>query len=148
MKSFLLKPDKTPLIRFGNLPDNTFFEGKIPTGMYLAVAPSENIVILDVDVKNNKNGFQNIPDSIQIELFNTFNYQTSSGGAHFFINYTGNKILMNRATKYGLDLRIGAKNGNNGGFVRYQWHEDIRDCMHLIKDSSKQLNLWLEKLFT
>lgn len=61
MKSFLLKSDKTPLIRFSNLPNNTYFEGKIPENMHLAVAPSENIVIVDVDVKNGKDGYKNIP---------------------------------------------------------------------------------------
>lgn len=148
MKSFLLKSDKTPLIRFSNLPNNTYFEGKIPENMHLAVAPSENIVIVDVDVKNGKDGYKNIPILIQKELNNTFNYKTGSGGGHFFINYSGDKTLKNCATKEGLDLRIGAKNGNAGGYVRYQHNKDIRECTHLIKESSPELNLFLEKLFS
>ena len=138
MKSFLLKSDKTPLIRFSQLPNNTYFEGQVPSGMHLAVAPS----------KNNKNGYEHIPHLIKMELDKTFNYKTGSGGAHHFIKYTGNKTLMNRATSLGLDLRIGARNGNNGGYVRYQNNKEIRECVYLIKESSEHLNNWLEKLFS
>ena len=55
MKSFLLK-NNVPIIKWGNLLDGIFFEGEIPEGYALAVCPSENIVILDVDEKNGKSG--------------------------------------------------------------------------------------------
>lgn len=148
MKSFLLNlKTNTPIIKWSMLKNGIFYEGKVPDGYALAVCPSENIVILDVDNKNNKNGFLNIPADIFNELIETFYYSTKSGGAHFWIDYTGNEILLNTSTKYGLDLRIGAKPGNSGGYVKY-WHNvDIRQCVHLIKPSSEQLNAWLEGLF-
>jgi hypothetical protein len=146
MKTFLLKDNK-PIIKWGMLPDETYFEGTVPEGYALAVCPSDNIVILDVDVKNNKNGFNHIPEEDLKELNYTFHYNTKSGGAHYFIEYTGNKQLMNTSTKYGLDLRIGAKESNAGGYVKYHHNVDIRNCKHLIKKSSLQLNTFLESLF-
>ena len=147
MKSFPLK-NNSPILKWSLVPDNTFFEGILPEGFDLAVCPSGNIVIIDVDVKNNKNGYEYIPKNILKELNNKFYYDTKSGGRHYWIEYTGDKILMNKATKYGLDLRIGAKPGNAGGYVKYHHTVDIRKCIHLIKFSSNELNLWLEKLFS
>ena len=48
LKSFLLKDNK-PITKWGLLPDNTFFEGEVPEGYKLAISPSDNIVILDID---------------------------------------------------------------------------------------------------
>lgn len=148
MKSFLLnKATNTPTVKWSLVPNNTFFEGDVPEGYALAVAPSENYIVLDVDNKNGKNGFSNIPSKIQIELSHTFGYSTKSGGAHFWLKYTGDKVLLNTSTKYGLDLRIGAKKGNSGGYVKWHHTEDIRQCIHLIKETSLELNQWLESLF-
>lgn len=148
MKSFLLK-NNTPTIKWSLIPNNTFFEGNIPEGYTLAVCPSENIVILDIDVKNDKNGFEFIPLKILSELEETFHYSTKSGGAHYWIKYTSDKPLKNCSTKYGLDLRIGKNENtnNNGGYVKYVHTEDIRNCVHLIKESSIELNKFLESLF-
>mgnify|MGYP000449768892 CR=1 FL=1 len=149
MKSFLLNKDNKPTVSWSQIPPNTFFEGPVPEGYFLAVCPSENIVILDVDVRKNGNGFNHIPLSILSELENTFHYSTKSGGSHYFIAYSGNKPLMNKTSKFFLDLRIGKNEstGNNGGYVRYQHNKDIRECIHLIKESSPQLNNFLESLF-
>lgn len=147
MKSFLLKNNK-PIVPWGSLPDNVFFEGVVPEGYSLAVCPSGNIVILDVDNKNGKCGFNHIPSDIYFEIRETFNYETKSKGAHYWIEYTGGKTLKNTSTEYGLDLRIGAKKGNCGGYVKYHHSVDIRECVHLIKPSSENLNRWLEELFS
>jgi len=148
MKSFLLNSKtNTPTIKWSMLENGVFYEGSVPDGYSLAVCPSENIIIIDVDVKNNKNGYKNIPINHYLELDKTFCYNTGSGGKHYFIRYTGDKTLMNTSTSLGLDLRIGAKPGNAGGYVRYQHHTDIRQCIHLIKESSNELNQFLEKLF-
>jgi len=150
MKTFLLK-NGHPTIKWSMVPDNCFFEGTIPPGYDLAVCPTdEKQVILDVDCKNGKDGYSNIPHLIMIELQDTFGYKTKSGGAHYFMNYTGNKLLLNTSTQLGLDLRIGKNKttGNNGGYVKYNHTEDIRKCMHLIKPTSNNMNVWLEKLFT
>lgn len=142
MKSFLLKDGK-PIIKWGNLSQGTMFIGNVPEGFDLAISPSENIVILDVDVKKQKNGFEHIPVFILQELEKTFNYKTNSGGRHYWIKYTGNITLLNRATDYGLDLRVSDK-----GYVKYYHHKPIQECIHLIKESSIDLNKWLEKLFS
>lgn len=147
MRTFLLK-NNIPVIKWGGLPDNTFFEGEIPDGYNLAISPSGNTIIIDVDVKGNKNGFENIPHLIQMELDKTFNYKTKSGGAHYYINYSGSQLLMNRATKHGIDLRIGAKDNNAGGYAKYYHNKDIRECIDLIKNSSEHMNKWIEKLFS
>lgn len=147
MKSFLLNKDNKPIVKWSLVSDNIFFEGVIPEGYTLAVAPSDNYIVLDVDNKNSKNGFLNIPDKHFLELEKTFNYYTKSGGKHYWVKYTGNKVLLNTSTKWALDLRVGAKPSNAGGYVRYYHHADIRHCIHLIKESSNELNIWLESLF-
>ncbi len=150
MKSFLLKSGH-PTIKFSLLPDNTFYEGTIPEGFDLAICPTnEKQIILDVDVKNGKDGYSNIPMLIMLELQNTFNYKTKSGGAHFFLNYTGNKVLLNTSTALGLDLRIGANKvtKNAGGYVKYNGSISAKEIEPLIKLTSPELNIWLEKLFS
>ena len=148
MKSFLLKSN-VPIVKWGLIPDNTFFQGIVPDGYDLAVCPSGSYVILDVDVKDDKNGFNHIPEEDLKELNYSFHYNTKSGGAHYWLDYTGNKVLLNKSTSLGLDLRIGKneKTGNNGGYVKYRYNKDIRECTHLIKKTGKELNEFLEKLF-
>ena len=148
MKSFLLK-NNIPIVKWGLIPDNTFFQGIVPDGYDLAVCPSGSYVILDVDVKDGKNGFNHIPEEDLKELNYSFHYNTKSGGAHYWLDYTGNKVLLNKSTSLGLDLRIGKneKTGNNGGYVKYRYNKDIRECTHLIKKTGKELNEFLEKLF-
>lgn len=146
MKSFLLKENK-PIIKWALLPDNVFYEGKIPDGYALAVCPSDSYIILDVDVKNGKNGFNHIPVNILEELNNSFHYDTKSGGRHYWLDYSGNKVLMNRATEWGLDLRV-ASGKYAKGYVKYPYTEDIRDCIHLIRKTSEVINKWLEELFS
>ncbi len=148
MKSFLLNSSNKPTILWSQLEDGIFFEGDVPENYSLAVCPGKYIV-LDVDNKSKENnGFNHIPISILGELENTFNYKTKSGnGRHYWLLYLGNKTLMNTSTKYFLDLRVGSKGSNNGGYVKYHHNVDIRQCIHLIKETSLELNLWLEKLF-
>mgnify|MGYP003597555947 CR=1 FL=1 len=148
MKSFLLNSDYKPIIQWGKLPKNVYFQGAIPGGMHLACSPSDNIVIVDIDKKLGKNGFEHIPLHIFKELESSFYYNTKSGGAHCFIKYTGNKILKNMSTEKGIDLRIAAKGTNCGGYVRWQGNIRPEECLHLIKESSKDLNVWLENLFS
>jgi hypothetical protein len=149
MKTFLLNKENKPNIPWGNLSDETYFIGEVPEGWSLAISPgNSNIIIVDVDNKNGKNGFLNIPDKQFLELEKTFNYYTKSGGKHYFLRYSGDKILMNTSTKLGLDLRIGSKANNAGGYVKYHHNQPIEHCVHLIKESSEELNKWLESLFT
>ena len=129
------------------LKDNIFYKGEIPENYHLAVSPSPGMVIIDIDKKNNKNGYLHIPEHLRKELNNTYWYHTKSGGAHVFVNYTGDKILKNCSTKFGIDLRISGDKYNCGGYVRYNGDIRPEECIHLIKDSSKELNTWLEKLF-
>ena len=151
MKSFLLYKN-SPTIKFSLLPDGVFYQGDLPGKDYdLAICPTnERQIILDVDVKNKKNGYDFIPKDVYLELGETFYYDTKSGGRHYFLNYTGDKILKNCATKYGLDLRIGAnsKTKNAGGYVRYNGAINPQEIEPLIKPSSSLLNTWLESLFS
>lgn len=148
MKSFLLNKDNKPIIKWGQLKDNIFYEGQVPEEFSLAVAPFGKYIVLDVDVKGDKDGFKYIPTDVLLELEMTFWYNTKSGGAHFWCLYTGNKTLMNRATKFGLDCRVGADKRSNGGYVKYNHSVDIRECIHLIKPTTSLLNEFLEKLFS
>ena len=156
MKSFLIK-DKTdtskayPIIKWGMLPDDIFFEGSIPNGYSLAVCPHQPYIIVDVDRhEGSKDGFNNIPEELKEELLHTFNYPTKHNGRHYWFYYTGTNSLLNKASGLGIDIRIGAKEDNSGGYVI--WHPrdtmDIRTKIFEINDTSKKMNLWLEKLFS
>lgn len=152
MKTFLLNKEHSPIVKWGLIPDNTFYIGDVPQGYSLALCPTnEKMVIVDIDCKEGKgNGYNNIPKHIFDELLESFHYKTGSGGMHIFLYYTGDKLLKNCATKYSIDLRIGPnrKTGNAGGYVRYQGSKPIQECTHLIKESSETLNKWLEELFS
>jgi len=144
MKSFLTLK-KTPLIKWGSLPNNTFFEGKLPEGYSLAVCPGEYIV-LDVDRHGDVNGFSNLPPLIHAELLDTYQYKTKNNGKHYWLKYTGDKVLANKASGQGIDLRVGYK-----GYVVYypaKDGDDIRKHVDEIQETSVELNLWLEKLFS
>lgn len=150
MKSFLAIK-KRPLVKWSMLPDNTWFEGKVPEGYQLCICPGKYLVI-DVDIDVDKNGFKNIPEYLKDELNNTFNYSTKRGGKHYWFENTSKKILANKTSGLGIDLRVGERKeedgrNNAGGYVVYYPNNDIRDQLHLIKSPSKELNKWLEKLF-
>ena len=150
MKSFLLR-NGTPTCKWGSIPSGYYFEGEIPEGYNLAVSPTDEYIVVDVDCKNGKDGFENIPMVILVELNESYHYNTKSGGAHYWLKYTGTGLLKNTSTKYGIDLRIGAKDGNCGGYVKY-WPAlkgyDIRNHIEEIKGTSLIMNEWLEKLFS
>jgi hypothetical protein len=141
MKSFLVK-DKKPVVRWGLLPDNVFFEGTLPEGYSLAISPSDKYIIIDVDVNDKKNGFNAIPSDILKELNSSLNYPTKNKGSHFWLNYTGEKNLPNKTSGVGIDLRT------NKGYVVWYRNDDIRDCMHLIHNTSDTMNMWIESLFS
>ena len=152
MKTFLLKNNK-PIIKWSLLPNNIFYEGSLPGPEYaLAVSPTnEKMVVVDIDCKPGKeNGYSNIPEDVFNEMLQSFHYKTKSGGMHVFLNYTGDKVLKNCATKLAIDLRIGPneKTKNSGGYVKYYHTKDIRECIHLIKPTTPLLNEFLEKLFS
>lgn len=140
MRSFLIK-DGTPIIKWGSIPSEIYFEGKVPKGYSLAINPSPPYMILDVDVKNDKNGFKYIPQHIKEELERHFNYQTKSGGRHYWIKYSGSKELKNMSTEMGLDLRT------HKGFVVWYLEEDVRKYLDCINSSSIFLNTFLETHF-
>lgn len=145
MKTFLVNQNKKPVCKWGSLKDETFFEGNIPEGYKLAFCPSKGYVVIDVDVdlKNNKNGFLNIPLNLRLELESTYNYETKRKGRHYHFKYSGTKDLGNKTSPYSIDLRVGEK-----GYCILYNNEDIRKCQYLIKETSEELNLWLEKLFS
>jgi len=149
MKSFLLH-NGTPIISWSMLPDNIFYEGKIPTGYDLAVCPHQPYIIVDIDRhEGSKDGFKNTPEHLIMELDSTFSYPTKHNGRHYWFWYTGDTTLMNKASGIGIDLRIGARDDNAGGYVK--WHPrdsmDIRNQLGKINETSEEMNIWLNKLF-
>lgn len=141
MRSFLLK-EKTPICRWGILPDGVMYKGKVPEGYNLAIVPGPEYIILDVDRHKGKDGFKHIPPNILEELEETFNYVTKNNGKHYWLKYTGNKVLGNKTSGFSSDLRT------DKGYVAY-WHtEPIEECLHLIKKTSPQMNEYLEELFS
>lgn len=141
MKSFLLR-GKQPIIKWGMLPNNVFFEGKLPEGYSLAVSPSKGYIIIDVDKHGNQDGFKNIPHNLRNELHKTLNYSTKNNGMHFWFKYSGNKPLANKASGLGIDLRT------HKGYVVWYPKQDIRECLITIKTTSQELNKWIETLFS
>ena len=142
MKSFLLK-GKRPIIRWSLLPDETYFEGPLPDGYNLAVMPSGNYIIIDVDRHGIIDGFESIPLKLFEELQNTLNYSTPSNGAHYWFKYSGDRPLANKGSGEGIDLRVGFK-----GYVVWYPPGDVRDHLDEINETSEELNKWLEKLFS
>jgi hypothetical protein len=142
MKSFLLK-GKRPIIKWSMLPDETYFEGTVPEGYSLAVMPSGNYIVIDVDRHGTVDGFENVPKNLNYEMANTLKYTTPNNGMHFWFKYSGKVNLANKSTKLGIDLRVGYK-----GYVVWYPKEDIRDCLNGISETSEQLNEWLEKTFS
>ena len=140
MKSFLCK-GKKPIIKWGMLPDNIFFEGEVPDGYKLAICPSEGYIIIDVDRHGKKDGFTNIPQHLLEELNHTLSYPTKNDGRHYWCKYSGSRNLMNKASNLGIDLRT------NRGYVIWYKENDIRSYIDEVKDTSVALNTWLETLF-
>jgi len=140
MKSFLVR-GKRPIIKWGMLPDGIFYEGEVPEGFKLAVCPTKGFVIVDVDKHGDKNGFKNLPNEIKKELKKSLTYQTKNGGRHYWIKYTGKEYLGNKASSLGIDLRT------HKGYVVWYPKRDVRDSIKEVKDSSPELNIWLESIF-
>jgi hypothetical protein len=141
MKSFLLK-DKKPIVKWSMVPDETYFEGTVPEGYGLAICPHDPYIILDIDKHGNINGFDNVPeDLLNQELFNSLYYKTKNDGCHVWLKYSGTKTLLNKTSGLGIDLRT------SKGYVKWYLPGDIRDCIHLINETSPELNTWLESLF-
>jgi hypothetical protein len=155
MKTFLLyKSTGKPVITWGCLPDNVFFKGKIPEDCDLAVCPSKDYIIIDIDNHSeDKNGFELIkllPWALQIELFDTFKYNTKNKGKHLWFKYTGDKVLLNKASGLGVDLRVSASKDSCGGYVKWHPRDTIEPTVAEImaKSTSKELNEWIESLFS
>jgi hypothetical protein len=141
MKTFLLR-GKKPICKWGMIPDETYFEGTVPEGFSLAVSPSDNYIVIDVDRHGTIDGFDNIPKRHGYEMANTLKYTTKNNGMHFWFKYSGTKPLANKASKIGIDLRT------NRGYAVWYPSDDIRDCLNGISESSPELNEWLEELFS
>lgn len=141
MRSFLLK-EKIPICKWGLVKDGTMYKGAIPDGYNLAIVPGPEYIIVDVDRHESKDGFKHIPTNILKELEETFNYTTKNNGKHYWLKYTGNRVLGNKTSGKSSDLRT------DKGYVAYWHNEPIENCLHRIKNTSEQLNNWLEESFS
>lgn len=139
MKTFLLQ-GKIPICKWSLIPDETYFEGNLPQGFGLATCPHDPYIIIDIDNHGNMIGMDNIPENLKEEIFLSLGYNTKSG-YHAWFKYSGDKPLMNKTSKKGIDLRT------SKGYVKWYLDKDIRSYIHLIKESSKELNEFLESLF-
>lgn len=142
MKTFLCR-NKKPVCKWGMLPDGVYYRGNVPEGFSLAICPSPGYVVIDVDRHGNIDGFNNIPKELEEDLINTLHYPTKNNGTHYWFKYSGDKELANKTSNQGIDLRVGGK-----GYCVFYMNEDIRDVIHLIKESSTKINTWLESLFS
>ena len=140
MKTFLLK-DKIPIIKWGRIADETYFEGNIPEGYSLAICPHKGYIVLDIDRHGEIDGFKHLPQELLPEINKTFTYDTLNKGKHIWFKYTGTKELKNRSSKLGIDLRT------EKGYVRWYMDKDIRSYIHLIQPTSPEMNNWIELLF-
>jgi len=140
MKSFLAK-NKKPIIRWTLLPEETYFEGSVPEGYSLGISPGPGYIVVDVDRHGDIDGFDNVPRRFRDELDNTLHYTTKNNGGHFWFKYSGSGYLGNKTSKLGIDLRT------DKGYVVWYIDGDIRDRMDDIKETSAELNAWLEGLF-
>jgi hypothetical protein len=140
MRSFLLKKKK-PIVKWGMIPDGVMFQGKVPEGYNLAISPHDPYIILDVDMHGDISGFDSIPENINFQLAQTLKYGTKNDGFHYWLKYTGDKKLMNKASGLGIDLRT------SKGYVVWYPKENIEDMVQYISETSPLLNEWLEKLF-
>ena len=141
MKSFLVK-GKVPICKWGMISQDVWFFGEPPEGYSLAINPHHPFVILDIDKHGEVDGHSNIPEHLKSELLeNHFKYATKSG-THIWLKYSGDKHLMNKSSKLSIDLRT------EKGYVKWYLDKDIRSYIHLIKETSKELNIWIEKLFS
>ena len=140
MKSFLLK-DKKPICKWSLVPQECYFEGEVPEGYGLAICPHDPYIILDIDRHGEVDGFDNIPEDITKELLGHFRYATKNNGSHIWLKYTGTKKLLNKTSGKGLDLRT------HNGYVKWYLDKDIRSYIHLVMDTSPELNTFLESLF-
>lgn len=153
MRTFLLK-NNSPIIKWGLLPANTMYHGKIPEGYDLAVNPHFPYIVVDVDRHGKKDGFTNLPVHLLDELDATFHYPTKNNGMHYWFEYSGDKSLSNKASNLGIDLRTGSKKFSktkwtHGGYVK--WHPrdtiSIMDVLDKINKTSLETNIWIEGLF-
>lgn len=142
MKSFLCR-GKRPIIKWSQLPDNTFFEGNVPEGFSLAIVPGKGYIVVDVDRHGDVNGFDCIPPEIQTELNNTLFYRTKNNGMHYWLKFDNTEgYLGNKGNSKGVDLRVEFK-----GYVIWYPTTDIRGEIGLIKEPSSLLKTWLFSQF-
>ena len=87
MRSFLVR-NKRPLWKWRDIPEGVMFKGEIPEGYDLAISPGPGIIIIDIDMHGEKDGYSSIPNDIIVELSYTLNYKTRGNGRHCWLRYT------------------------------------------------------------
>lgn len=149
MRSFLLKKSQ-PVCKWGMIDEGIMYKGDIPEEFDLAVAPSPGYIIIDIDNKDSKCGYDSVPKHLIKELDTTFNYKTANNGSHHWFLYSGNKLLLNKTSGLGIDLRVGPTSDSNGGYVKWHPREDElpKTAEEKALKTSKEMNKWLEKLFS
>lgn len=101
-----IKPDKTPLLKrkddFGNPIFHNVGYSKVDL---FGIVPPDDIVILDVDVKNGADGLNSLKKlSQELKLDLKVNVETPSGGLHFYCKLEGSHVKYNQKNYPGIDF--------------------------------------------
>lgn len=101
-----IKPDKTPLLKRKDDYGNPIFHNVSYSKVDLyAIVPPDDIVILDVDVKNGAQGAESLKKLCQeLKLDLSINVQTPSGGLHFYCKVEGSHVKYNQKNYPGIDF--------------------------------------------
>ena len=99
-----IKPDKTPLLKRKDDYGNPIFHNVSYSKVDLyGIVPPDDIVILDVDVKNGAQGAESLKKLCQeLKLDLSINVQTPSGGLHFYCKVEGSHVKYNQKNYPGL----------------------------------------------
>lgn len=113
---FPCNADKHPLTEHGHIDASNdrsqveLWDKAFPNALWGVHAGRSGIVVLDVDVKNGDDGFLSIGDN-WLEIPETFNYQTATGGTHYVYADDGT-VPLSGISKYrkmaGVDRRGGS----------------------------------------
>ena len=113
----LTDDSKTPYTARGHLDATRdpgvieeWFNYKFPNAVVGVAAGVSGLVILDVDCKNGKDGFQDLDDNFY-DIPATYDYETVNGGSHYVYS-APDGVVLNGVAKYrrmpGVDRRAGS----------------------------------------
>lgn len=125
--------------------EETFFKSN-----RVGIVPKDGYFVVDVDIKNGKNGVESLDQFLDLSLDSTLCQQTPSGGYHLVFKLPKDIKLKNATDIFsGIDLRIAGT-----GFIAcyptpgYEWLdcEEYPNTSYINEIPYKALNIIIEKL--